>query len=192
MNLRLFRLTIAVPLSFLLSSCSLLNVPVQKTIYLDHYMEECASFITMCERAREREDAPWETRLDGIEGFSYEWGFIYELRVRENRIYNPPADTSSIRTELVELVSKEKMPSDTRFQVALTTLDHDEPVIVATGEGFRFHNTKSFTCTTDALCTEIGSLIGQEGLLTLEFAHPETSGDPIIARRVVGFETPQN
>ena len=62
---------------------------------------------------------------------------------------------------------------------------------MAAGENFEFCSTK-FTCITDALCAEIGSLTGQEGLLTLEFTHPETPGDPIIARRVVSFETPQS
>ena len=44
------------------------------------------------------------TSLNSIEGFDYQWGFVYELRVRETHIANPPADGSAIRTELLSVV----------------------------------------------------------------------------------------
>lgn len=194
MNPRSPRSMFAAGLSLLwLGGCGLLNPAAEKTLYLDHYMEECASFfLTICERAKEREGDPWRTRLDGIEGFSYEWGFVYELRVRESRIINPPADGSSIRTELVEIVRKEKVPSTNRFQIALTKLVRDEPAVVAVGERlFEFHNTKTFACITDALCADIRTLVAQAGVLTLEFTHAETSDDPLLARRIVSFEAYQ-
>ena len=45
--------------------------------------------------------------VDGIEGFNYEPGFVYGLKVKKTEIKNPPAGGSSIRYELVEIVSKE-------------------------------------------------------------------------------------
>lgn len=45
--------------------------------------------------------------VDSIEGFSYEHGFIYNLRVRKTEIKNPMADGSSVRYELVKIISKE-------------------------------------------------------------------------------------
>lgn len=45
--------------------------------------------------------------VDSIEGFTYEPGFIYGLIVKKTEIENPPADGSSIRYELVRIVSKE-------------------------------------------------------------------------------------
>ncbi|CAN5158717.1 hypothetical protein BH23BAC2_BH23BAC2_12250 [soil metagenome] len=45
--------------------------------------------------------------VDSIEGFSYEPGFIYNLRVRKTEIKNPMADGSSVRYELLKIISKE-------------------------------------------------------------------------------------
>ncbi len=45
---------------------------------------------------------------DSIEGFTYEPGFVYGLIVKKTEVQNPPADGSSIRYELVKIVSKEK------------------------------------------------------------------------------------
>jgi|SRR5690606_29491309 len=45
--------------------------------------------------------------VDSIEGFTYEPGFIYGLIVKKTEIKNPPADGSSLKYELVRVVSKE-------------------------------------------------------------------------------------
>lgn len=45
--------------------------------------------------------------VDGIEGFTYEPGFVYALEVKKTEIKNPPADGSSIRYELVRIISKD-------------------------------------------------------------------------------------
>ena len=45
--------------------------------------------------------------VDSIEGFTYEPGYVYSLIVKKTEIENPPADGSSIRYELVRVVSKE-------------------------------------------------------------------------------------
>lgn len=53
-------------------------------------------------------DTDWTLFYDGIEGFAYEEGFDYQLLVRREKIDNPPADGSSIRYTLVEVVEKVK------------------------------------------------------------------------------------
>ncbi|HSM63010.1 MAG TPA: heparin lyase I family protein [Gillisia sp.] len=51
----------------------------------------------------------WENfyYYESIEGFTYEPGFVYGLIVKKTVVENPPADGSSIRYELVSIVSKE-------------------------------------------------------------------------------------
>ncbi len=44
---------------------------------------------------------------NSIEGFSYEPGFVYGLEVKKTELENPPLGGSSIKYELVEIVSKE-------------------------------------------------------------------------------------
>ncbi|WP_247231655.1 DUF4377 domain-containing protein [Telluribacter sp. SYSU D00476] len=51
----------------------------------------------------------WEFFYSPIEGFNYEPGYIYTLKVKTEPIKNPPADGSSIKYTLIEEVLKEKV-----------------------------------------------------------------------------------
>jgi len=44
--------------------------------------------------------------IDGIEGFNYEVGFEYRLKVLKTYLANPPADGLDVRYKLIELISK--------------------------------------------------------------------------------------
>jgi len=50
----------------------------------------------------------WEYFYSEIEGFNYEEGYIYNLKVKQTAIINPPMDGSSIKYELLKLLSKEE------------------------------------------------------------------------------------
>jgi heat shock protein HslJ len=59
-----------------------------------------------CLLIREDPNAEWSYFYDAIEGFEWEAGFEYELRVNISEVENPPADGSSLRYELIEVVNK--------------------------------------------------------------------------------------
>ncbi|HRK61856.1 MAG TPA: DUF4377 domain-containing protein [Candidatus Omnitrophota bacterium] len=48
----------------------------------------------------------WENFYDSIQGFDYEPGFDYEVKVKVTPVENPPADASSLSYALEELVAK--------------------------------------------------------------------------------------
>ena len=48
----------------------------------------------------------WTYRYSGIEGFDYEPNYEYTLLIKNTTIANPPADASSIHSELVEVLEK--------------------------------------------------------------------------------------
>lgn len=50
----------------------------------------------------------WSYFYDEIEGFQYEEGYVYELKVRVEEVENPPMDGSSLRYILVEVLSKKE------------------------------------------------------------------------------------
>lgn len=62
-----------------------------------------------CLQVREPGEEEWSYFYSTIEGFDYEEGTRYELRVLVEPVENPPADGSSLRYELVEIVSAEKV-----------------------------------------------------------------------------------
>jgi hypothetical protein len=59
-----------------------------------------------CLQVRERADAPWQLFYGDIEGFTYEPGWWYVLRVARRSVPNPPADGSSVAYRLVRVVAK--------------------------------------------------------------------------------------
>jgi hypothetical protein len=51
----------------------------------------------------------WEYFYEQIEGFNYEAGFIYKIRVNKEDIDNPPMDAPDVKYTLVKVLSKEEV-----------------------------------------------------------------------------------
>ncbi len=84
---------------------------VEKTIFVASYTADCVGAAPQqCYLVREDPDDEWSLFYDQIEGFDYEEGYEYELRITEETIEDPPADASSIKWTLVEVVSKTEAP----------------------------------------------------------------------------------
>lgn len=80
-----------------------------KTLFVHESQVDCEGVQPMkCMQVRESEDDEWTYFYERIIGFEYEEGYRYELRVEVEHLPNPPADKSSLRYRLVEVVSKEK------------------------------------------------------------------------------------
>jgi hypothetical protein len=79
-----------------------------ETLYINSQLVECEGGAgpQQCMQVRRSHAGPWELFYDQIEGFVFEPGFTYELRVEINAVDNPPADASSLRYTLVEVVDK--------------------------------------------------------------------------------------
>lgn len=90
----------------------------EKTLYIDHYINSVFGFHEgLSYRVKENEEDNWESLYEGIEGFEYELGYVYIIRVKIFQVENPPADGSSLRYEFVELLSKEVNTND--FSITL-------------------------------------------------------------------------
>jgi hypothetical protein len=63
----------------------------------------------LCMQVRNAANEEWTLFYGKIEGFSYEEGHAYELRVRVDEAKMAPADGPSQKFKLVEIVSKEKV-----------------------------------------------------------------------------------
>ncbi len=60
----------------------------------------------LCMQIKYSKNENWLNFYDQIEGFTYEPGYDYELQVMTSNIPNPPMDASSIKYELVKVISK--------------------------------------------------------------------------------------
>ena len=59
---------------------------------------------TLCLQVRTQPGAPWSLHYGDIEGFAWQSGTEYVIRVRETNVANPPADASSRRWVLIEVL----------------------------------------------------------------------------------------
>lgn len=82
---------------------------VTETLFVRDALAECQGEGSgQCLQVRNAPDEQWRHLYAPIEGFEYEAGHAYELRVEATRVANAPADAASIRYRLVEVVSKQK------------------------------------------------------------------------------------
>lgn len=59
----------------------------------------------------QREDKYRPLAFSGIQGFEYEKGYEYDLRVNKTTLENPPADGSIYKYQLVRIVEKRQVGS---------------------------------------------------------------------------------
>lgn len=98
-------------LLFTLFSCTNTQENVY-TYWVNSYKVNCEGVGDMncllVQKAEITEPGKWINFYSKIEGFEYEPGYIYKLKVREVPVENPPADASSIKYELVKVLEKKE------------------------------------------------------------------------------------
>ncbi|SIQ22161.1 protein of unknown function [Chryseobacterium indoltheticum] len=81
----------------------------EKTFIVGPETADCTGVAPMkCLQVKEKESDTWQNFYTNIEGFTYEPGYEYVLKVRTEKIENPPMDASSIKYTLIKQVSKTK------------------------------------------------------------------------------------
>ena len=79
----------------------------KKTIYVDSELSDCVGVSPQkCMMVRDSAESNWEHFYDKIHGFVHESGYDYQLEVLITDVENPPADASSKKYELVQILSK--------------------------------------------------------------------------------------
>lgn len=78
-----------------------------KFIYVAAETKPCMGVAPMtCLQVREKESDPWQLQYSGIIGFEPHPGIEYRLRIIEEKVTNPPADASSIRWTLDQVIEQ--------------------------------------------------------------------------------------
>ncbi len=60
-----------------------------------------------------------EPYAENIDGFTFEWGYTYSLKIKEIELVDPPMDGSSLDYQLVKELSKTKVSDDYTFPLRL-------------------------------------------------------------------------
>lgn len=78
-----------------------------QTIYIDSYLVSCQVVAEQeCMLVKPRPYSEWEFFYSEIEGFEFEAGYSYKVRLLVTQIDDPPADASSKKYKLLEIVEK--------------------------------------------------------------------------------------
>ncbi|GAA4154841.1 hypothetical protein GCM10022217_12360 [Chryseobacterium ginsenosidimutans] len=81
----------------------------EKTFIVGPETADCTGVAPMkCLQVKENASGEWTNFYSNIEGFTYEPGYQYVLKVKTEKIATPPADGSSIKYTLVKQISKTK------------------------------------------------------------------------------------
>lgn len=102
-------------LLLLFLACSSVQSEEIRTIFVADHLADCTGVSKQkCMLIKENPDEDWSYFYDRISGFDYEEGYSYELRVKVEEIDNPPADGSSRKYTLTEMVTKTQTEESTQ------------------------------------------------------------------------------
>ncbi|WP_242092148.1 DUF4377 domain-containing protein [Aestuariivivens sediminicola] len=118
----------------------------------------------------------WSYIYDGIDGFVYEFGFEYQLKVIKKSLNNPPADGSSIVYELIDIISKTPTQDVTPFTLTLRSVSMINPPNFVYGDilnGFTLLDEIDIDCND--LCENLSNALANEDEVKGLFTHGENS-----------------
>lgn len=106
---------IALSLSFLAAFVPLSYAEETKIIFVGPKLMDCTGVAPQkCMMVKESVTSDWTYFYDKIHGFDFDAGYEYELQVKITDVDNPPADASSLRYDLIEVVSKKSVEKNMR------------------------------------------------------------------------------
>lgn len=92
----------------------------------------------------------WTKFYNSIEGFDYQSGFIYDIKVIIEQVSNPPADGSSLKYTLQEIKSTREVSYETPFDIDLKINGQS---FITTTSGYELLDQIEIDC--NKLCDEL-------------------------------------
>ena len=104
----------------------------ESIFWINSFTVQCEGVAPMtCLQVQESESpepGKWGNFYSRIEGFTYEAGYLYKLRIRKEMQEDVPADASSIRYVLVDVLEKTRDPKININDIWAVTAIQSEPV----------------------------------------------------------------
>ncbi|HEV2129849.1 MAG TPA: DUF4377 domain-containing protein [Longimicrobiaceae bacterium] len=156
--------------------------PAQRTLLVQHHAEECIGvWYQLCLLVKAPGESEFLRHYSGIEGFAYEWGYVYEIEVEDHRGANPPQDGSSVRTALRKVVSREPVPAGTEFEMFLTGSAHR--VVEVAPNRYSIYGAAEFICPEGTACAELRVQIAAGARIGYRFRQPAARDLPLTVVR---------
>jgi len=118
----------------------------------------------------------WFKFYDTIEGFDYEPGYIYDIKVTVEEVKNPPADASSLKYTLQEIKSTQEVDYKTPFDVDLKI--GGQSFITSSDSSYNLLNNTAIDC--DMLCDDLDVKLQNEDYVKGTFQRLQTNEIKLI------------
>lgn len=138
---------------------------------INHYKVPCVGISSqLCYLFKEGNQSEWEFLYEGIEGFQFEWGKVYELEVEKTKRKNPMADQSAVEYRLIKIISSKNAPTDESFP--LTIKDTEMIALVKDVQGaYSLLDDYPVRCASPGLCADLENALQSSGNITGLFQH---------------------
>ncbi|WP_316504826.1 DUF4377 domain-containing protein [Nitrosopumilus sp.] len=129
-------------------------------LYVNSKLVDCVGVgPQQCMMVKENPDSEWEFFYEDIEGFDFEEGIEYKLSVIIEDVKNPPADASSKRYILHEIIEPSEGTSSKRSPVSVPDATNENDMLCQT----HWNIITSEELNTDHLKQSVQSTIAQFG-----------------------------
>lgn len=173
------------PLLPLLMFAACGGISEERTVRVSSYLVPCEGVgPQLCYQLEDMERGTMSLLSQKIEGFDYVWGADYVLHIA---VLPGPApsntliDGSSVRYELIEVISQTPSSPDFSLDVAPRFLS------MLNSERFGLLTAREIACESAEVCEAISTKLDsfeRSGTFSLMLSHPDDSDDPLIARGV--------
>ena len=114
----------------------------------------------------------WEViPLDAIEGFNFQMGYNYEIKIRKAQVFNEATDHYHTSYTHLSTTSKDQVSPNATFELPLKSLDF-QPATLAFGNvelGYKMLGEIPIVCST--LCEELDASLETDQNVTGVFRH---------------------
>lgn len=143
---------------------------------LDHPVECHGQTIQGCLVIKFPEDTGTRLLYDGIQGFAPEWGYHYQLEVDRYVVKDGPSDSPPVRRVLRRVISLNRVPTGTQFELVLTG---GGPVHSVGINQYQWFNSPRFDCPGNSDCGALATALAAGKQVKFAFAYPATAQQPL-------------
>jgi hypothetical protein len=127
---------------------------------------------------------------DEIKGFSYEWGFDYELEVEVEDLIDPPADASSKKYTFKKEIKKSLVSTVQAFDISISEATTGKYIKKVSGKDntYKIFDDKEVTCLPD-VCAELDQMVADDKAILMELKHQSPTSKPLELIKIKCNET---
>lgn len=152
----------------------------ENTLFVNDHKVECSAFsLRLCFQVRNSTRDSWQSYEGDIKGFTYQWGYQYELTVDTITIDPPPLDAPDKEYTFKKEVSKVQVSDLTVFDLTISRAKTADLIKKVNSDTYRVYDEKNLQCATTSQCDTIESLITQDSAILFKVRHDANPSNPL-------------